>query len=132
MKIWTSMSVTLVTVVALTACNTTNEEEPVNQNEEMVNENQPLDEEDHTNTIEGSNEEWTEVAIVQEEVDDTITRVDMQNDRGGSRVILYFTDEEEPRYKSILVKEESRLKIISINEDGEGEVFNEVVKDQLN
>ncbi|AIC94302.1 hypothetical protein [Shouchella lehensis] len=132
MKIWTSMSVTLVTVVALTACNTTNEEEPVNQNEEMVNENQPLDEEDHTNTIEGSNEEWTEVAIVQEEVDDTITRVDMQNDRGGSRVILYFTDEEEPRYKSILVKEESRLKIISINEDGEGEVFNEVVEDQLN
>ncbi|MBG9785906.1 hypothetical protein [Shouchella lehensis] len=132
MKIWTSMSVTLVTVVALTACNTTNEEEPVNQNEEMVNENQPLDEEDHTNTIEGSNEEWTEVAIVQEEVDDTITRVDMQNDRGGNRVILYFTDEEEPRYKSILVKEESRLKIISINEDGEGEVFNEVVEDQLN
>ncbi|KQL57795.1 MULTISPECIES: hypothetical protein [Bacillaceae] len=132
MKIWTSMSVTLVTVVAITACNTTNEEEPVNQNEEMVNENQPLDGEDHTNTIEGSNEEWTEVAIVQEEVDDTITRVDMQNDRGGSRVILYFTDEEEPRYKSILIKEESRLKIISINEDGEGEVFNEVVEDQLN
>ncbi|GAF23997.1 hypothetical protein JCM19047_3856 [Bacillus sp. JCM 19047] len=120
-----------MTVVALTACNTTNEEEPVNQNNERVNENQPVGEEDETNTIEGFNEEWTEVAIVQEEVDDTITRVDMQNDRGGSRVILYFTDEEGPRYKSILVKEESRIKIISINEDGEGEIFNEVVEDQL-
>ncbi|WP_144558882.1 hypothetical protein [Shouchella miscanthi] len=131
MKSWTPMSMIFVTVVALTACNTTNEEEPVNQNNERVNENQPVGEEDETNTIEGFNEEWTEVAIVQEEVDDTITRVDMQNDRGGSRVILYFTDEEGPRYKSILVKAESRIKIISINEDGEGEIFNEVVEDQL-
>ncbi len=60
-----------------------------------------------------------EVELVEEELDQTFTDRQLVNDEGGSRVIHYF-EGDRPQYKSIFIKEEKRLKIVSMNDEGEG------------
>ncbi|WP_156321119.1 hypothetical protein [Bacillus sp. JCM 19041] len=56
---------------------------------------------------------------MEEELDQTFTDRQLVNDEGGSRVIHYF-EGDRPQYKSIFIKEEKRLKIVSMNDEGEG------------
>lgn len=121
MKKWKQISIVVLMTVLVSACNADN------GNEDQNDENNQVTEE----SIDGINEDWTEVPLVLEEISDDVSRIELTNDKGGSRVILYYTDEEGPQYKSVLVKDEGRLKIISINENGEGEMFNEIVEDRI-
>ncbi|MFS0786505.1 hypothetical protein ABC345_09035 [Shouchella sp. 1P09AA] len=132
MKKWSMFSLVLLTTILLSACNNGGNE-PAEEGESGQTSDETSSENHDSNeaSIDGVKDSWTEVPLVLEEIEDSITRVELTNDRGGSRVILYYTNEEGPQYKSVLVKDEERLKIISINENGEGEIFNEIVEDRL-
>lgn len=75
--------------------------------------------------VENEND-WPELDVIEGEIGSDFEAINVENDEGNSRVILYEND-GKPEYKSIYILDEQRLKIISIGEHGEGQVYNEVI-----
>lgn len=71
--------------------------------------------------------DWPELDVVEEEIGSDFETVNVENNEGNSRVIVYENN-GSPEYKSIYISDEERLKIISIGEDGEGQVYNDVIR----
>ncbi|PBB06901.1 hypothetical protein [Salimicrobium humidisoli] len=71
--------------------------------------------------------DWPELEVVKEEIGTDFESADVENDEGNSRVILY-ENEGKPEYKSVYILDEERLKIISTQDDGEGQIYNEVIR----
>ncbi|QQK81472.1 hypothetical protein HUG20_17175 [Salicibibacter cibi] len=89
-------------------------------NEEVGESDQPFFE-NHRNEI-------PELNVVEEEIGRDFDEVNIQNDQGGSRVILYEND-GIPEYKSIYIKNDERLKIINTNnqDDENGLIYEEII-----
>ncbi|MFD1173256.1 hypothetical protein [Oceanobacillus picturae] len=83
-------------------------------------------EEDATSFFAENENDWPELSVVEDEIGSDFESINVENDKGNSRVILYENN-DKPEYKSIYILDEDRLKIISMGEDGEGQVYNEVI-----
>lgn len=73
--------------------------------------------EEETEADNSAIEEFDEYDIVADHIDlDAYTGI-VETDNQGTRVILYEDENGEKEYKSIFVKNDSHLKIISLNDD---------------
>ncbi|WP_058951183.1 hypothetical protein [Oceanobacillus picturae] len=70
--------------------------------------------------------DWPELEVIENEIGSDFESINVENDEGNSRVILYENN-GKPEYKSIYILDEQRLKIMSTGEDGEGQVYNQVI-----
>lgn len=69
---------------------------------------------------------FPEYDVLAEQVDlDNLTS-DIKTDNPNKRVMILTEGDGQKRYKSIYIKKKQRLKIISL--DDEGQIFNEVIK----
>ncbi|GAK09143.1 hypothetical protein [Geomicrobium sp. JCM 19038] len=80
-----------------------------------------------TNFFEENRNEWPELTVIEDQIGSDFEEVNVENDKGNSRVLLYEND-GNAEYKSIYILDEERLKIISIGENGEGQIYNEVIR----
>ena len=127
MKAFVMFGLATITSFALIACS--NEDQQSNNQEEenvQTEESQASGTQEKTDTGETLETSWEEVELVESELDQSFTDYQLVNDQGGSRVIHYL-EGDRPQYKSIFIKEENRLKIVSMNEEGDGLIFNEVI-----
>ncbi|GAK12200.1 hypothetical protein [Geomicrobium sp. JCM 19039] len=79
--------------------------------------------------FENHRDEMIELDVVDEEIGSDFSEVTVENNQGGSRVILYKND-GVPQYKSVFIKNDQRLKIIATTDDGEdrGLLFEDVLE----
>ncbi|QQK77528.1 hypothetical protein HUG15_19375 [Salicibibacter cibarius] len=96
------------------------EDDSSEENENMGESGQPF--------FENHRDEMSELSVVEEEIGMEFDEVDIQNDQGGSRVILYEND-GIPEYKSIYIQNDQRLKIINLNDQDEenGLIYQEII-----
>lgn len=83
-------------------------------------------EENGANFFKENENNWPELDVIKDEIGSDFESVDVENANGNSRVILYKND-GKPQYKSIYILDEKRLEIISVEEQGEEELYNEVI-----
>ncbi|GAK00171.1 hypothetical protein JCM19055_3245 [Geomicrobium sp. JCM 19055] len=77
--------------------------------------------------FEENRNEWPELTVIEDQIGSDFEEVNVENDKGNSRVLLYEND-GNAEYKSIYILDEERLKIIRIGENGEGQIYNEVIR----
>lgn len=80
------------------------------------------------NSFEEQKQDWPELAVVEAEIGSDWDNISIENDQGNSRVLLY-EEAGEMMYKSVYVLSEQRLKIIQINDDEEGLLYNEIIEE---
>ncbi|MBM7632343.1 hypothetical protein [Geomicrobium sediminis] len=80
-----------------------------------------------TSFFEENKNKWPELTVIENQIGSDFEEVNLENDKGNSRVLLYEND-GNAEYKSIYILDEERLKIISIGENGEGQIYNEVIR----
>lgn len=83
-------------------------------------------EESGANFFRENENNWPELNVIRDEIGTNFESVNVENAKGNSRVILYQND-GKPQYKSIYILDEKRLEIISIEEQGEEQLYNEVI-----
>lgn len=114
-------------LVLLAAC-TSNDNEKSNDTEKEVNTESSEDEE--TDTKSNSKQEeltsFPEYEVLAEEIKMESLEAEIKTDNPNNRVMILKDENGEKKYKSVYIKKKKRLKIISLNE--EGQIFNEVIK----
>ncbi|PAD21037.1 hypothetical protein [Terribacillus saccharophilus] len=83
-------------------------------------------EESGANFFKENENNWPELDVIKDEIGSDFESVDVENANGNSRVILYKND-GKLQYKSLYILDEKRLKIISVEEHGEEQLYNEVI-----
>ncbi|WP_079474095.1 hypothetical protein [Marinococcus halophilus] len=71
--------------------------------------------------------DWAELDVVEKEIGSDFESINVENKEGNSRVIIYANN-GNPEYKSIYILDEERLKIVSIGEQGEDQIYNDVIR----
>ena len=84
--------------------------------EEMENESE--EQKSTTNNPSSNLEEYKEFKVVAQYIDIETYQGLVQTDNRGKRVILFEDSDGHERYKSIFIKHDNRLKIISFDDDG--------------
>ncbi|EZH64822.1 hypothetical protein DH09_20115 [Bacillaceae bacterium JMAK1] len=79
-----------------------------------------------TSFFEKNKNKWPELNVIEDQIGSDFEEVNVENDKGNSRVLLYEND-GNAEYKSIYILDEERLKIISMGENSEGQIYNEVI-----
>ncbi|MDV2686099.1 hypothetical protein RYX56_17155 [Alkalihalophilus lindianensis] len=103
--------------MVLVSCSNEEGSDEPELNQETTNvEKAASDESEETN--ESSLMEYIEYDIVAEHIDLDTYSPRIETDNHGSRVILYIDDQGSEQYKSVYIKEISRLEIIEFNENG--------------
>ncbi|WP_347789285.1 hypothetical protein [Solibacillus sp. CAU 1738] len=131
----------IAAMVILTACSdnevTKTNSEVADTNQETVTSNEKVDQqqnkEQKENDEQQSNEviensEWTalpEYNKIVEQIDNQEYTFETVTDNEGKRVLNIIDKNGKKQYKSIFIKNTSRLKIIKI--DGGGQIFNETL-----
>ncbi|MCK2006094.1 hypothetical protein MZM54_32775 [[Brevibacterium] frigoritolerans] len=134
------MIITLIAAATmLTACNSNGEDKNNNEvtekneqtegEQEVRQENEQSKENVQNQSKESVNhEEWTslpEYNHIIEQIDNKDYNFQTVTDNEGKRVLLLIDKNGVEQYKTIFIKNTSRLKIININ--GEGQIFNEIL-----
>lgn len=132
------MGVLLMVLVACSNTDDTNDAE--DQTEETETENDikaeatedddidvQADDENESDKEENTgNSDLEEYDTVSNEIDMDTYDMNIEEDNSNKRIILYENEQGNKEYKSIYLKEQSRLKIIEFDKD-EGQIFNEVI-----
>ena len=100
-------------VMLLAGCANTQEETNPDTSAEVIKENEAL-------------AGFPEYDILAEHIDLNMYVADIETDNKGSRVIFYENEQGEKEYKSIFIKNENRLKIISLDDD-DGMIYNDQI-----
>lgn len=119
-------------LLLLTACaNNTNEsttEQAQDVSIETAEDQTVSNEEDAEEVKKDSKEELTsflEYETLVDEINIKDLKADVKTDNANKRVIIFKDESGEKKYKSIYIKKEERLKIISL--DDEGQIYNEII-----
>lgn len=78
------------------------------------------------NTAEEELAQYEEYEILNEKLDLSIYEVEVETDNSGNRVLIFSEDDGVKSYKSIFVKDEQHLKIVSMK--NEELLYNDVIK----
>src|SRR5690625_2473229 len=110
--------------------NTSETQSPDNNNNENTVNNQTDDneenvEDDQGNDIPESLADFEETKTLSEQIDLNALDPEIETDNQNNRVIIFSDDSKTKKYKSIFIKKQNRLKIISLDDDGQ--IFNEVI-----
>ncbi|MBO0992562.1 hypothetical protein [Bacillus sp. SD088] len=116
-------------LLLLTACANNTNESTTEQKQAVsteTEENQTVS--DAEEAKEDSKEELTsfleyDTLVVEINIKDL--KADVKTDNANKRVIIFKDESGEKKYKSIYIKKEERLKIISL--DDEGQIYNEII-----
>ncbi len=98
-------------VLLLTACSLGTGDDEGNSNE--------------TNETEQNQADYLELTYIDEKIDIDEYDFEVETDNEGTRV-LFFTSDDKKYYKSIFVKNDQRLKLIAIDQEGKP-LINEVI-----
>ncbi|SRR5690625_979407 len=135
------MIVALISMlVLLAACTSNNNEETSTDNTEREADTAVSEHNKEPDKEETSDEEinqkaespnaklasFPEYDVLVEEIDMDNLAADVKTNNPNKRVMILTDDDGEKQYKSIYIKEKQRLKIISLDE--EGQIFNKVIK----
>jgi len=135
------MIVALISMlVLLAACTSNNNEETSTDNTEREADTAVSEHNKEPDKEETSDEEinqkvespntklasFPEYDVLTEEVNMNILDADMKTDNPNKRVMVLIDEHGEKLYKTVYIKKKKRLKIISLND--EGQIFNEVIK----
>lgn len=125
------LMILIAAATMLTACqsNQTDTGNPSGSNEPSAQTEtaQPNNESTEEST---SQSEWSslpEYATIVQEVDSQDYMFRTVTDNDNERILLLANQDGEEKYKTIFIKNTSRLKIIDV--DGEGQIFNDVLED---
>ncbi|MFF3099879.1 hypothetical protein [Viridibacillus arvi] len=134
------MNKTIITLIAIatmltaTACNsngvnkTNNEVTEKNEQSAQTEGGQEVQQEHEQSKEKTNHEEWTslpEYNYIIEQIDNKDYNFQTVTDNEGKRVLLLIDKNGVEQYKTIFIKNTSRLKIIKL--DGEGQIFNEIL-----
>lgn len=78
------------------------------------------------NTAEEDLAQYEEYEILNEKLDLSTYEAEIETDNSGNRVLIFSEDDGDKAYKSIFVKDEQHLKIVSLKD--EGLLYNDVIK----
>lgn len=70
--------------------------------------------------------QYEEYEILSEKLDLSIYETEIETDNPGNRVLIFSEDAGDKSYKSVFVKDEKHLKIVSLK--GEEVVYNDFIK----
>jgi len=127
--------IALISMLVLLAACTSNSGENSTDNAEkeddtvLSEDNKEAAQDKEAEEIEPQSEEianFPEYDVLAEELNMDNLAADVKTDNPNKRVMILTDDDGEKQYKSIYIKEKQRLKIISLDE--EGQIFNEVIK----
>ncbi|HLQ97156.1 MAG TPA: hypothetical protein VK135_00565 [Candidatus Dormibacteraeota bacterium] len=108
---------------------TSETQSPDDNNENAVNnqtdDNEENVEDDQGNDIPESLADFEETQTLSEQIDLNALDPEIETDNQNNRVIIFSDDSHTKKYKSIFIKKQNRLKIISLDDDGQ--IFNEVI-----
>lgn len=126
--------IAIATMLTATACNSSgadkNNDEVTEKNEQPVQTEggQEVLQENEQSKEKTNHEEWTslpEYNYIIEQIDNKEYNFQTVTDNEGKRVLLLIDKNGVEQYKTIFIKNISRLKIIKL--DGEGQIFNEIL-----
>lgn len=93
---------------------------------DQTNDNEESVEDDQGHDIPESLADFEEAQTLSEQIDLNALDPEIETDNRNNRVIIFSDDRNEKKYKSIFIKKQNRLKIISL--DNDGQIFNEVIE----
>ena len=70
--------------------------------------------------------DFEETATLIEQIDIDNMNAQIETDNQNNRVIIFSEESKTKKYKSIFIKKQNRLKIISL--DNDGQIFNEIIE----
>lgn len=126
--------IAIATMLTATACNSSgtdkNNDEVTEKNDQPVQTEggQEVQQENEQSKEKTNHEEWTslpEYNYIIEQIDNKEYNFQTVTDNEGKRVLLLIDKNGVEQYKTIFIKNTSRLKIIKL--DGEGQIFNEIL-----
>ncbi|QOV11472.1 hypothetical protein [Viridibacillus arvi] len=126
--------IAVATMLTATACNSSgadkNHDEVTEKNEQSAQTEgrQEVLQENEQSKENTNHEEWTslpEYNYIIEQIDNKEYNFQTVTDNEGKRVLLLIDKNGVEQYKTIFIKNTSRLKIIKL--DGEGQIFNEIL-----
>ncbi|WP_440896904.1 hypothetical protein ACS127_02530 [Amphibacillus sp. Q70] len=93
------------------------EAEPNNQEAEsgQTEDNEEQEYSEESNTDEDS---FQEMEVIEEYIDVSDYQREIETDNRNTRVMFFKSDQGEKEYKTVFIKDKSRLKIIHLGEDG--------------
>lgn len=132
------MVIALISILALLAACTNGSEEAAAGNAEKEFGTAPIEDDKEESEREDSAKEkdektkndkeiadFPEYDVLAEEITVDDLDVDIKANNSNKRVMLLSDDNGKKQYKSIFIKEKKRLKIISLDDDGQ--IFNDVI-----
>lgn len=132
------MVIALISILALLAACTNGSEEAAAGNAEKEFGTAPIEDDKEESEREDSAKEkdektkndkeiadFPEYDVLAEEINVDDLDVDIKANNSNKRVMLLSDDNGKKQYKSIFIKEKKRLKIISLDDDGQ--IFNDVI-----
>src|SRR5690625_2852308 len=121
--------IALISMLVLLAACTSNNGENSTDNAEKEDDTVLSEDNKEAEEIEPQSEEianFPEYDVLAEELNMDNLAADVKTDNPNKRVMILTDNDGEKQYKSIYIKEKQRLKIISLDE--EGQIFNKVIK----
>ena len=94
--------------------------------EENVTIEENVEKSNEDNTVQSDLKSFPEFVMLAKHIDLTKYTAKVETDNEGTRIIFFENSEGHKEYKSAFVKNENRLKIIKLDDDGL--IFNELIK----
>lgn len=102
-------------LVPLAACSTDNNG---SAEEVLVDTATQVDEQTEVENTADESEEQRELAVIKEHIDVDAYEMKVEEDNPHTRVMFFVDENDEKVYKTVLVKDTNRLKIIHLGEEG--------------
>jgi len=111
--------------------NVNTDENQANEDRDDVENNQSTEnngvaENEPENIIPEKLTDFEESATLVEQIEIGSLNAEIETDNQNNRVIIFSDESKIKKYKSIFIKKQNRLKIISL--DNDGQIFNEVIE----